>query len=131
MLKNNTESKHDQPELRPKDAMELQRRAKDDVRKDAESFASKGWQRKNQFAGSPELALVTELFCPKRRLPGINPPEGINGRLVHSVGNTTSNDLLDIFLAARAQVVSAQSMRIFRDNVAWAGKYVDWMKQVL
>lgn len=128
MLKNDSESKHCEPERQ--DATALRKRAADDAVRAADWYASKSWRQPDANVGSSSLGLVTELFCPKRMRPGAGSPDGIDGRLVHSVAGATSDELLEIFLAAEAEALGSQSMRIFRDNICWSGKYMGWMKQV-
>jgi hypothetical protein len=130
MLKNNAESKQHKPQLERHDAMALRERAAEDARKDADSFASKTCPQDDETGTSTGLGLITELFCPRHKQAGEGSRDGIDGLLTHSVGGTTSDELLEIYLVAKMELLAAESIRIFRDNIFWAGKYVDWMKQV-
>lgn len=127
MLKNNSESKQCEPEQR--DATALKKRAADDAVKAADSYASERCPQRNANVGSSCLGLVTELYCPDGSSPAAGSPGGIDGRLVHSVGGATRDELLEIFLAAEAEALASQSIRIYRDNICWSGKHVGWMKE--
>ncbi len=131
MLKDNAKVEQYQPELDRQDALALRERAADDVREDADLYISKAWPQENRHAGASALALVRELYRPNSHEAGTGSPQGIEGSLTHSVGGATSDELLKIFLSAKVEVLSTQSLRIFRDNISWSGKYVGWMKQVL
>ena len=131
MLKNIAEPEQYTSDQDRQDSMALKSRAADDVRRDADSFASNNRPQYDKTEGTSGLGLVVELFCPKRKRAGAGSPDGIEGLLIHSVGGTTSDELLEIFLAAQVEALAAESMRIFHDNISWSAKYIRWMNEVL
>jgi hypothetical protein len=131
MLKNKAEPEQHTSDQERQDSMALKQRAADDARKAADSFASSIQSQDDKTAGPSGLELVEELFCPKHEQARAGSPDGMDGDLIHSVGGNASGELLETFLAAQVEALAAESMRIFRDNVSWSGKYIRWMNQVL
>lgn len=131
MLKNNAHSSPRTSEQERQDSMALKRRAADDARNDADLFASHIRPQHDQAGRTSCLGLVSEFYCPKPKRAGAGSPNGVGGFLIHVVAGTTSDELLGIYLAAQAEALAAESVRIFRDNQSWSAKYVNWMNQVL
>jgi hypothetical protein len=131
MFKHNAESEPHTSKQERQDSMALKKRAADDARKDADSFASHIRPQHDKTGRPSGLDLVAELFCPRPERAGAGSPDGINGLLTYVVAGTASDDLLEIFLAAEVEALAAQSARIYSNNHFWPGKYIKWMNQVL
>ena len=131
MLKTSAESEQYTSDQERQDSMAMKKRAADDARLDADSFASNTQPHHDKTVRTSGLGLVAELYCPKAERAGAGSPDGIDGLLTHSVDGTASDDLLKIFLAAEVEALAAESMRIFRDNNCWSAKYINWMNRVL
>jgi hypothetical protein len=129
-LKNLTENKCGTRKLKNLDATELKKRAAEDAVRDADSYAVSGNPQTRQTFAVKGLDQVSHLMQTGEGSTPDDPPEGIDGIMVHAndcgARLVLSDEMLKISLADEIAALASEPVKIFHVDGS-----SPWVEQVI